>query len=969
MLKKKKAASGGVVSSIADAFFNAYPNGLAQWVRLSGIDQTRVRLIDRNEFEKVEGDSIYIPSFANEVFGSTEADDVRPILAIGLPCQIQGLRLLEKHNRALSKRIICRISLFCGLSISTNALSFLLARAGYVIEDVDHTRFRTKNGLSFSLKNNKKIICNKNSVNYSHMVRRCALCPDHTGELSDISCGDVWLSAFSRKAESPWSVIITRSDTGTGWVRRAAAKKRLWAMRADAEDVISSQRPMLFFKKQTLGQRYLVNRMLGGVNPEYSGPELKKTASLRILLGNLVLLTHLRLKARKSYMTVLTRFVGLSMFNRFIKLCLYLDVRFFLGSLMGYARLIRLRAKLLPHQIRWYRKIKRKINDSRPLALDMGKVSELRFSNEILVEWRRRFPEHANIIILHADKYAEGTYEVFDIANDRNEYDWRRSPETGAKYPNMTEPILGFWFRKSRRYEDFGDEKYAVELHKHYVFVELALAFRLTGNKDYAEVLGQALKSWRASALPHMGIAWWGNIHVAQRMVAWLTTYLLLQGISPETDDICTEIAKGLHEHSAVLSARYMFPANNHKLGALCVLVIDRLYHGKWRGRRLMSYLEALSFELDRQIAPNGSPREGSIAYGYLVLEFLIVLKFLAGCSGFELPDIIVSRSRDMVQWFTDLCGPESQPPAIGDNSGERAFPFSEALWSFADTLALGQQIFDLSVTRRSGPLSWLLLRSAGIVDPAPIQSEIKRESRFIDRDNGYARLTRSGKMGIWSVWMRAGHFGLPPKFGHTHGDFLAPVINLDGSPVLTECGTYKYNVHTERRLKDVLSQGHSGMRYDLFEQGFWRGTFDWKRNGITAGWNHVQDGLSAWMKLQNLTQLTRALRLDDDGLIIEDELRKYGAAERMLEWSFIFDGILLENNLGRAGTAILQMRNTPNRLIRFAQDKVPFNEFEVRSVPISTRYGECHEGLQLIIRRLVNRSDSWSTRISVPAN
>jgi len=721
---------------------------------------------------------------------------------------------------------------------------------------------------------------------------------------------------------------------------------------------------MLFFKKRTLGQRYLVNRLIGGVNPEYNGPLLKNPASLRILLGNLVLLTHLRLRARESYMTVLTRLVGLSLFNRFIKFCLYLDVRLFFNNLMGYGRLIRYRAKVLPYQLRWFRKAKRKFNDK--FHKNMEGTFLPRVSNKILAEWGSRFPEFAEKIIASVDRYVKGTYNVFDIEYDLNKNDWRRSPETGAIYPNMVEPILGFWFRKSRRYEDFSDEKYAIELHKHYAFVELALAFRLTDNRDYAEALGQALKLWRASALPHMGIAWYGNIHVAQRMLAWLLSYLLLRGTGSEGDDIRVEFAKGLREHSAVLSARYMHPANNHKLGSLCGLVIiDLLFRNKRSGRRLR-YLDALCFEVNRQIAPNGAPQEGSIAYGCLIFEFLLVLKFFAWCSGFELPDSIISRSRAMVQWFTDLCGEEAQPPAVGDKSGERAFPFSEGLWSFEDTLVLGQRLFGLSVMRGSGPFSWLLLRAAGIDDPAPTEMENEAKSRFIDSDTGYARLTRPGKMGTWSVWMRAGKFGLPPKFGHAHSDFLALGVQLNGTPILTECGTYKYNIHTESRLKDVLSQGHSGIRYDLFEQGSWCGTFEWKNYGVTAGWKDIRDGLSAWMKMPDEALLTRVIRLDEDELIIEDELRMNAPAERLLEWSFIFDADLLENNLDRDGTALLRLPNAPEKLVQFAGEKFPSNGLEVRSVRISTNYAEAHEGLQFVFRRMINQNGSWTTRVSV---
>ena len=138
----RPVASGGAVSALARAFFDEHPDGLVQWTALvSGQGLLpQARWLDQEAFEKADGDSIYIPSFANRVFKSIPPQ--KPLIAIGLPCQVFGLQLLQKRLPGLGKQVRSTISLFCGLTIRTSGLNFLIKRQGGEPAAVTRMRFR-----------------------------------------------------------------------------------------------------------------------------------------------------------------------------------------------------------------------------------------------------------------------------------------------------------------------------------------------------------------------------------------------------------------------------------------------------------------------------------------------------------------------------------------------------------------------------------------------------------------------------------------------------------------------------------------------------------------------------------------------------------------------------------------------------------------------------------------------------------
>jgi len=643
-----------------------------------------------------------------------------------------------------------------------------------------------------------------------------------------------------------------------------------------------------------------------------------------------------------------------------MKFCLYLDVSHLFRSLKKNKKRTLYTGKSLLNMFKGCRVIDQAGNDNSPVK---PSLSAFNVSDDTLQQWRGRFTEEVSEMLSRANEMQNGKVRLFDTIYDIKKFGWDCNPITLRKYPNLPSWIMPVWFRDYRGYDRFGDERYAMELQKHFGFVELALAYRLTTQTEYLHALNSYVETWSKAVPTDRGIGWYGNIHVAQRMIAWIMTLLVIDIPDLTAATLRKEIIRGLAIHARVLRTRFMYPGNNIKIGSLCSLIIYELTQSRINNKKaLHNYLRELRLEVVRQISTSGAPQEGSLGYGILVNELLLLLKLFADHAQVELPAVVIERTRAMTEWYSQILGPEPTFPPIGDESGERGFPFCGVIFNQVDSLAVGQRLFNLQPTVAITPIAWLLLEISGAGAPENPTTILNRDSQFVDTNTGFGRSSVIRKGHRWTVWMRAGRFGLLPKFGHAHSDFLAPIVFLDGNPVLTECGTFQYNTYTEERLKDVLTEGHSGIRYDIFEQSSWGNTFQWNGQPLSAGLDTHQDGLQGWMSMPDKAVLTRRAQFRDERLVITDSLVKETSSESLIEFSFIVDGVLWEEKVIEEGIFLFRLESSPNKLLHLLPDEIMADCFEIRSARIATSYGVAHNGCQIIFRLLQKGSGTWST-------
>jgi coenzyme F420 hydrogenase subunit beta len=123
-----------------------------------------------------------------------------------------------------------------------------------------------------------------------HTQFRCRLCPDSTGELADLSCGDPWYRQID--PEDPGrSLVLVRTELGRSILHGAMEAGYVQLEPAQPDTLPRSQRSLLYRRRQLWG-RLAALRAFGVPVPRYRGfsllgnwRSLPLADKLRSLLG------------------------------------------------------------------------------------------------------------------------------------------------------------------------------------------------------------------------------------------------------------------------------------------------------------------------------------------------------------------------------------------------------------------------------------------------------------------------------------------------------------------------------------------------------------------------------------------------------------------------------------------------------------------------------------------------------------
>ena len=199
--------------------------------------------------------SKYCPVAANAVIA--EILDSRDRLAVvGLPCHIQGLRKAERRIPKLAEQIRYRISLACSLNFSFRGTERFLENLGLAPESVEVFQYRGRGwpgSVLIRLTDGTKWVvpyaqCYRKLGPYS--LRRCTLCSDMLGELSDLTCGDGWVPQIVRTDKAGSSFVVSRTPEAEELLESAASNGAVELSELALGDLLASQGHALFKKRK-----------------------------------------------------------------------------------------------------------------------------------------------------------------------------------------------------------------------------------------------------------------------------------------------------------------------------------------------------------------------------------------------------------------------------------------------------------------------------------------------------------------------------------------------------------------------------------------------------------------------------------------------------------------------------------------------------------------------------------------------
>jgi len=177
-----------------------------------------------------------------------------------------------------SDRVAVAVSIFCAGTPSTAGNLRILEKLGVQPGQVGELRYRGYGWPGHMQVKTRDPGSETRSMSYEqawgdvlckHTQFRCRLCPDSTGELADLSCGDPWYRTTD--ADDPGrSLVLVRTAAGRKILHEAIDAGYVRLERVDASTLPRSQQSLLQ-RRQHLWGRLLALRLLGARVPGFRG--------------------------------------------------------------------------------------------------------------------------------------------------------------------------------------------------------------------------------------------------------------------------------------------------------------------------------------------------------------------------------------------------------------------------------------------------------------------------------------------------------------------------------------------------------------------------------------------------------------------------------------------------------------------------------------------------------------------------
>lgn len=273
----RNASSGGIMSHAAIFLLE---NGMVDRVlttHFSFTPDVRTMCIlasDRSEILASQG-SKYCPVDLSEAVREIKNNNYR-VAVIGTPCQIAGIRNIQKIDKEFDRKIVFTIGNFCGGIKRFGNISLIASRKGINPSGINYFRFRG-NGQPGSMKisdtSGRSVeIAYPKYVGLTGISKhlRCHLCVDGTAELADLACGDAWLPRFLQDT-NPWSVVISRNKMADDLISEMKKRNLIKVQDVTADEIRKSQHENLTSKKKRQKSRFFLYKRLGFKIPEFDG--------------------------------------------------------------------------------------------------------------------------------------------------------------------------------------------------------------------------------------------------------------------------------------------------------------------------------------------------------------------------------------------------------------------------------------------------------------------------------------------------------------------------------------------------------------------------------------------------------------------------------------------------------------------------------------------------------------------------
>ncbi len=494
-----------------------------------------------------------------------------------------------------------------------------------------------------------------------------------------------------------------------------------------------------------------------------------------------------------------------------------------------------------------------------------------------------------DILIATADEICENRLTIFNLEQHDlgSEVQWNFDYEAERSTPMMFAPRIDY-----RDHAVTGDAKLVWEPNRHQHLVVLGRAYRLTGERRYAEKLAELLETWIEQCPCGRGMNWRSPLELAIRMINWVWALDLVSDSGAISDSLRQRIIGSAYQHMREVTRKYsrFSSANNHLVGEAAGVFIGSTYFTilkdahEWERTSRRILIEQIRL----QTLSDGGHAELAIGYHLFVLEFFLYAGLRARQVGRDFPNEYWQRLHGMFDFLAALLDGGEEIPMFNDADDGYVLDLGAGSSRYRDMMAVGAVLFS-SPTLKSvsgGPcesLLWLF-GPTGFerFEELDCPGDTTLRSQALAGSGYY--LLQSGQRGgadAISIAVDCAELGMGSIAAHGHADALSFTLRVAGVDVFVDPGTYDYFTEPGWRQYFRSTRAHNTVEIDGLDQSEMKGLFLWGRRAKTrcTDWAPSANGGTivgehdGYMRLAGAVMHQRRIALEGREITIEDNL------------------------------------------------------------------------------------------------
>ncbi|MFX0196603.1 MAG: heparinase II/III family protein [Candidatus Hodarchaeota archaeon] len=408
-------------------------------------------------------------------------------------------------------------------------------------------------------------------------------------------------------------------------------------------------------------------------------------------------------------------------------------------------------------------------------------------------------------VMQDADKICSGELRLYNLDSGvfNRGVNWHKDYYSGYEWPVKPFNLIYSLSNRGR------DLNVPLELSRLQFIPTLIQGFEITSDLKYINRLTDLIDSWIEKNPYCFGVNWWTGMEVALRGVNLaLAVGLISNHIASEKLKTYLNVLwkHALYIHKYDIVNNRAKTKNNHFLASMLgLLAVSVCFEGSEATEMRQHALSALRSEIMNQFMRDGGNFESSTGYHQFSLEVVLVAIFLLrvfhdnDCSKGFVNTVLGKGVRERIiralHLVSDYMSCYGESPHIGDSSDCRVLVFKD--------------YFDRKVSDHSFLLE-LGKYALKYEPPANIRGIAKHYPQ-----SGYA-FFRNNSYGLVAF---AGPKGTKGTGGHGHNDKCSFVMQVDGTPIFVDSGTYIYNSHIYERYEQKRTKAHNVIMIDDEEQ------------------------------------------------------------------------------------------------------------------------------------------------------